>query len=63
LFILRAHALHPPRSGLIASQNASDDVGDGESDAGRLRRGFSIAGLGELIDATDASDRVMTFAG
>jgi tRNA 2-thiouridine synthesizing protein D len=51
------------RFGLIASQNASDDVGDGESDAGRLRRGFSIAGLGELIDATDASDRVMTFAG
>lgn len=35
----------------------------GVGGAERLREGFSIAGLGELIDAGSRSDRLLNFAG
>jgi tRNA 2-thiouridine synthesizing protein D len=49
---------------LLACVASAARFGLGENaDRGRLRDGFEIAGLGELVDAGTTSDRLLTFAG
>ena len=49
---------------LLACVASAARFGLGEDPSGdRLRSGFSIAGLGELVDASSRSDRLLTFAG
>lgn len=47
---------------LLACVASAARFGIGE-DPGRLQPGFTIAGLGELIESTRSCDRFLTFAG